>query len=305
VRLSMTLMVVFALLSAVPMAQTQTVHVNVNVAPLRVSASTSGRVVATLNRGTELDVLETVGSWFRVRVKISGVEGYVSSSVVEAVAGLTPPPSAAPVPTPAPGPAQTAGSSGSGRIGVRAYAAVDLDRLTAQRSFDAVLGTSQLTGFGGGADLLNVWKTLFVRVSASRISKGGNRAFVFNGQAISLGIPITVQMTPVEVAAGWRFISSSRVTPYLGGGALFVKYAETSAFAGSGDDVSQSNRGYSAFGGADVTIARFLVVGAEGQYRSVPHAIGTGPVSQDFGETNLGGFTVRVLIGFKTKEATR
>jgi hypothetical protein len=293
VRLSMTSLVVFALLAAAAAAQTATVRVNVDVAPLRVSASTSGRIVATLNRGIELEVLETVGSWYRVRVKTSGVEGYVSSSVVEAPAGPTPPPVSA------------AGSSGSERIGVRAYAAVDLDRLTARKSFDAVLGTSQLTGFGGGADVLNVWKTLFVRVSASRISKGGNRAFVFNGQAVSLGIPITIQMTPIEVAAGWRFVSSSRVTPYIGGGALFVKYAETSAFAGTGDDVSQSNRGYSAFGGADVTIARWLVVGAEGQYRSVPHAIGTRPVSQDFGETNLGGFTVRVLIGFKTKGGTR
>jgi hypothetical protein len=303
----MTSLVVFTLLAAAPMAQTQVVRVNVNVAPLRVSASTEGRVVATLNRGTEVEVLETVGSWYRVRVKTSGVEGYVSNSVVEAVASLAPTPaSAVPVPTRAPGPAQqTAGSSSSPRIGARVYAAVDLDRLAAQKSFDAVLGTSQLTGLGGGADLLNVWKTLFVRVSASRLSKAGNRAFVFNGQAVSLGIPITVQMTPIEVAAGWRFVSSSRVTPYIGGGALFVQYAETSTFAGAGDDVSQSNRGYTAFGGADVTIARFLVVGAEAQYRSVPHAIGKGPVSQDFGETNLGGFTVRVLIGFKTREPTR
>jgi opacity protein-like surface antigen len=302
----MTCLVVFALLAAAPMAQTQTVRINVNVAPLRMSASTSGRVVATLDRGTELEVFETVGAWYRVRVKISGVEGYVSNSVVEAVAGLTPA-SAAPVPAPAaaPAPPETARSSSRERIGVRAYAAVDLNRLAAQKSFDAVLGTSQVTGFGGGADVLNVWKTLFVRVSASRISKGGNRAFVFNGQAVSLGIPITVQLTPIEVAGGWRFVSSSRLTPYIGGGALFVKYAETSAFAGSGDDVSQSNRGYSAFGGADVTVASWLVLGAEGEYRSVPHAIGTGPVSQDFGETNLGGFTVRVLIGFKTRGGTR
>jgi opacity protein-like surface antigen len=303
----MTSLVVFALLAASPMAQRQVVRVNVNVAPLRVSASADGRVIATLNRGAELEVFETVGSWYRVRVKTSGVEGYVSNSVVEAVAGLTPTPaSAAPVPAPARGPAprQTSSSSPE-RIGVRAYAAVDLNRLAAQKSFDAVLGTSQLTGLGGGADVLNVWKTLFVRVSASRLSKAGNRAFVFNGQAVSLGIPITVQMTPIEVGAGWRFVSSSRVTPYIGGGALFVKYAETSQFAGSGDDVSQSNRGYSAFAGADVTVASWLVVGAEGEYRSVPHAIGTAPVSQDFGETNLGGFTVRVLIGFKTKGGPR
>src|ERR1700682_3089295 len=151
----MTSLIVFALLGAGPMAQTQTLRVNVGLAPLRVSASTSGRSTATLNRCAELEVFETVGAWYRVRVKTSGVEGYVSNSVVEAVAGLTPA-SAAPVPAPAP--AQTTGSSGSERIGVRAYAAVDLNRLAAQKSFDAVLGTSQLTAFGGGAALLHVWK---------------------------------------------------------------------------------------------------------------------------------------------------
>jgi hypothetical protein len=138
----MTVLVVFALLAAAPMAQLQTMRVNVDLAPLRGSASTAGRVVATLNRGTELEVFETVGSWYRVRVKTSGVEGYVSNSVVEAVGSPTPA-SAAPVRVPAPGPASppTGGSSSPERIGVRAYAAFDLDRLAAQRSFDAGVGS--------------------------------------------------------------------------------------------------------------------------------------------------------------------
>src|ERR1700676_5201050 len=107
----MTFLVVFALLAAAPMAQLQTMRVNVDLAPLRGSASTSGRIVATLNRGTELEVFETVGSWYRVRVKTSGVEGYVSNSVVEG-ASLTPAP-AAPGQAPAPGtaPPRTDGSS--------------------------------------------------------------------------------------------------------------------------------------------------------------------------------------------------
>src|SRR5438309_5579682 len=77
-------------------------------------------------------------------------------------------------------------------LGFRAFGAVDVDALTAQKSFDAVLGTSQLTAFGGGADVLNVWKTAFVRVAVSHATGSGNRAFVLNGQPVSLNIPIKV-----------------------------------------------------------------------------------------------------------------
>ena len=37
-----------------------------------------------------------------------------------------------------------------------------------------------------GADVLNVWKTAFVRVAVSHATGSGNRAFVLNGQPVSL-----------------------------------------------------------------------------------------------------------------------
>jgi hypothetical protein len=49
---------------------------------------------------------------------------------------------------------------------------------------------------------------------------------------------------------------------------------ETSRFAGAGDNVSQMNRGYTILGGAEVRTVRWIVVGAEAQYRDVPHPIG-------------------------------
>ena len=53
-------------------------------------------------------------------------------------------------------------------IGLRAYAIVDSDALAAKESFEAVLGTSQLTAFGGGVDVIDIWKHLFVRVAATQ-----------------------------------------------------------------------------------------------------------------------------------------
>jgi hypothetical protein len=147
--------------------------------------------------------------------------------------------------------------------------------------------------------VLNVWKHVFVRFAASHASKSGSRAFVANGQPVSLGIPITVAMTPIEVGGGWRFPISSapRVTPYAGGEYVAVMYSETSQFAGSGDNVSQTSSGYGVLGGVEVRLFKWVIAGGEAQFRSIPNALGHGSVSQDFGETNLGGFTVRGLIG--------
>jgi hypothetical protein len=186
-------------------------------------------------------------------------------------------------------------------IGIRAFGAIDGTALTAHQSFNAVLGTSQLMAFGGGADVLNVWKSAFVRVAVSHAIKSGNRAFVLNGQPVSLGIPITVSMTPVEIGGGWRFgtFRSTRIVPYAGGGVLIQPYSEKSAFAGLGDDVSQTNTGFTAFGGVEVDVSKWLMVGAEAQFRGVPNAIGKGGVSQAFGETNLGGYALRVLFGIR------
>jgi len=184
-------------------------------------------------------------------------------------------------------------------LGVRAFGTVDINALTAQNSFNAVLGTSRVTAFGGGVDVLNIWRGLFLRAAVSTTSKTGSRAFVANGQAVSLNIPLTVSMTPVEVGGGWRFLTRTRATPYVGGGALAQFYSEKSNFAGPGENVSQTNIGYFALGGIEVETVRWLVVGVEAQFRGIPHAIGQSGVSQSFGETNLGGFTTRVLIGVK------
>lgn len=186
-------------------------------------------------------------------------------------------------------------------IGVRASFGLDFNAMSAADSFDAVLGSSQLLGFGGGADVLNVWKNVFARVSFSRARKDGERAVVFDGRAIPIGVPITVSYTPIEIGGGWQFgpMGGNRFTPYVGGGLLRLRYSEKSPFSVTGDDVKLSKNGYLVFGGVEVPVWRYVVVGGEAQYRSVPDAIGTDGVSRDFEETNLGGFTVRVLFGFR------
>lgn len=198
---------------------------------------------------------------------------------------------------------QSAPSTAPPPIGLRAYAIVDLDALAAKESFEAVFGTSQLTAFGGGVDVVDIWKHLFARAAFTRAQKKGTRVFVSGGQAFPNGIPLTVTMTPIEAGGGWRFASKtgSRFTPYAGAAFLSMGYTETSDFAEAGENTSERFTGQDVFGGVDIGIAKWLAASGEVQYRRVPNAIGAGGVSKQFGETDLGGFTARVTIGIRTK----
>ena len=98
----------------------------------------------------------------------------------------------------------------------------------------------------------------------------------------------------------------SPFVPYGGGGIGVVRYQETSrVFAETGDDVDERFTSYHVLGGLDVPIWRRLGVGVDGHYRWVPDGLGSGGVSQEFNETNLGGATFRGRVGFSILSARR
>jgi hypothetical protein len=116
---------------------------------------------------------------------------------------------------------QPAPPAAPSRIGVHAYAAVDGNTMAASGSFEAVLGTATLLGYGGGADVTDLWKHLFARVAVTHSTKRGERAIFTGTEAVSLGVPLTVSMTPIEIGGGWRFVPArGRIVPYAGGGAV-------------------------------------------------------------------------------------
>ncbi|MEO8484239.1 MAG: hypothetical protein ABI634_18655 [Acidobacteriota bacterium] len=186
-------------------------------------------------------------------------------------------------------------------LGLRAFAAFDADAMVASSTFDAVLGTHILSARGAGGELLNLWKGLFIRVAATRTTKTGSRVVVVDKEAVPLGIPLTVEMVPVEFGAGWRRGVGQRGQGgwYAGGGLVHLVYRETSKFAGVGENTNTTFNGAVVFAGADVRIWHFIVGGGEVQVRSIPNALGTGGASQAFSETNLGGVTARGLIGIR------
>lgn len=182
----------------------------------------------------------------------------------------------------------------------RGYVTFDSTALAASQTFDAIVGKPRLSMVGGGGELLDIWKGLFARVAVSSVKETGSRAELFNGEVIPLGIPLTVELRPLEVAAGWRVpLLAGRLVPYGGGGVLRMGYRETSTFAMAGENTSRTFGGSVFFGGVEARIVSWIVAGAEVQYRTVPDALGAGGLSEAFGETDLGGTTMRVLIGIR------
>jgi hypothetical protein len=75
-----------------------------------------------------------------------------------------------------------------------------------------------------------------------------------------------------------------------------MKYRESSDGSTSNDDVDETFNGFHLLGGAEYKITRWLGVAGEASWTTVPDAIGESGVSEAFGETNLGGATVRFKL---------
>jgi Outer membrane protein beta-barrel domain len=180
-------------------------------------------------------------------------------------------------------------------VSFRPFFLVSPERAAAKQTFEAVFDKSLLPFWGGGVQVA-LRSGIYIEVSASRFEKTGQRAFVFNGQAFPLGIPLTAKITPLEVSAGYRFTLSPRIIPYAGAGMARYAYVETSGFSDSGENVDTTHAGYLVVGGVEVRAHRWVGVSIDVQYTHVTGILGTAGISKDFGEDNLGGTAVRVKV---------
>ena len=182
-------------------------------------------------------------------------------------------------------------------VGIGGFFDIGVVQFTASQSFEAVLGTSTGTVFGGGGQIV-LPGGVFASVHASQFTKSGERVFVFEGETFGLGIDTTVKIRPLEVTAGYRFGGGprQRLVPYVGAGLGWHRYEETSDFADDDENVDETFRGYHLLGGAEYRLRRWFSIGGEFQWTTVPDALGEDPngVSAAFGETDLGGIALRV-----------
>jgi hypothetical protein len=193
---------------------------------------------------------------------------------------------------------QPAPAPRSRAIEIGGFAMFGQINFAASESFDAIIGDPAGPLLGGGAHVGLPWGGLFVEVGGWRFNDDGQRAFVSNGQVVSLGIPVEITLTPIEISGGWRFRFSQvpRLLPYAAGGFSSYAYKETSQFAAAGEDVDERFNGYHILGGAEVKLLRWLGIAGEVAWTTIPDSIGEAGVSAAFNETDLGGTSFRLKI---------
>jgi hypothetical protein len=183
---------------------------------------------------------------------------------------------------------------------VRGVLGVMYDRQAASDSFAAVTGDDSVVSYGAGVQGVNLWRGLFAEAAIERTTLDGERVFVAdNDEVFPLGIPLEIEMTPIDVVAGWRATAYDRFSTYGAAGVSWLTYKETSEFAEADENVDERYTGWVVLGGVEVGVARWVHVRGEVRYRRFDDALGVGGVSAAFGETRLGGVgaALKIVVG--------
>ena len=167
---------------------------------------------------------------------------------------------------------------------------------TADDTFESALGKSSAPIFTAGGQLLFP-NGVFVEVTTGRLEEDGERVIVDgSGQLVNTGQPLVVTVRPIEFTGGWRYAGWWHVAPYAGAGYTAHRFQELSEFAGPGENIDERFSGYHIKGGLEYLPKRWLAIGGEMAWTSVPDAIGERGRSAFFNETNLGGTTLRLKL---------
>ena len=177
-------------------------------------------------------------------------------------------------------------------IALRPFVLVTEQAFAATETFKAGFDTAVQPFYGGGLELVS--KGFYVDLTGSRFKKTGQRAFRANDQTFQLGIPLNVTITPLEFTFGYRFGSGHRVVPFGGGGIGSYRYQETSSVSDASENVDTKHTGYLAVGGVEFRAARWIRVSVDAQYTHVTGILGSGGISQQVGEDDLGGIAARL-----------
>jgi len=261
------------------------------------------QIVAVLPHDIDLVAVAKEGQWYLVKLPdkyaLPGIDtGYVFEGRVKLVSGPRPPDRAPASATPESRFATTkpvAPPAPSFRA--RGYGSLAYEWFLASQSFNAVLGQKGGFFYGGGGQA--IFGHLFVDVGLEHFSKTGERVFVSNGEVFPLGIPDTITMQPLAITGGYRFAPTGKAVPYAGGGYTSLGFKETSKFADASENTDKRFSGFVVLGGVEYTVQKWVFVSGEVRFVGVPNAIGAPGVASEFGETNLGGFSValKVLVG--------
>lgn len=187
-------------------------------------------------------------------------------------------------------------------IGFEVFGAFDLEAKAASNAFETVTGSAWMFGYGGGANITNIWRELFIRGALTFAGTSGERSNVVDGEPIETGFPVDIAQRTIEIGVGWRFAAKNpKLVYYVGGGLVFLAHRETSDFAEGEENVDETLNGFYAMGGLHYLFNPKVFLGVEGQWRTIGAPEPLGGAMAQFAEDNMGGFVARVMIGFKIK----
>jgi outer membrane protein W len=195
--------------------------------------------------------------------------------------------------------AAPAAAQDSPALSIRPFVMGTTQSFTAAETFDATFQKTRAPFFGGGVQVVML-DQIVVEVAASRFTQTGERAFRSDaGTIFRLGIPLTATITPVEVTAGYRFPLWEHARPYVAAGFGSYAYKETSDFADPGENVDTRQFGVVVNAGAEFRLHRWVGFGIDAQYSRVKGILGAGGLSQQLGDSDLGGVAARfkVIVG--------
>jgi hypothetical protein len=182
-------------------------------------------------------------------------------------------------------------------VSPRGFFLATYEQFAAKQAFDAVFGSSSQPFFGGGGGV-TLRNGLAFSVDLSHFHKTGQRAIVYGGQAFQTGIPLDVSVTAIEGEAGYRFRIRrlQSVVPFINGGIGQYHYKESSPDDTSGEGVDASHVGYLVNGGVEFRVQKWVGISIDAQWTHVTGILGTGGVSKQTGEDDLGGVAARLKV---------
>jgi hypothetical protein len=180
---------------------------------------------------------------------------------------------------------------------IRPFAMATEQSFAAIDTFDASFGKTYFPFFGGGVQVV-IDDRFYAEVGVSRFRQTGQRAFLSGGKPFKLVIPLTATIMPLEVTGGYRFQLRQfpRIRPYAGAGFGSYAYQETSSFSQAGEDVDTRHSGFVVNGGAEFRLHRWVGLAVDAQYSHVPGIFGAAGLSQQAGESDLGGVAARFKL---------
>lgn len=184
--------------------------------------------------------------------------------------------------------ASSAHAGPSWHVGLRAGAFEP----TASDTYDTLWGGTMVQlGVQAEARFDRGW---FLALSVDRGEADGELVAPGPGGPIPTGEPTTLTLMPIHLTVGGIARRDRPWSVYYGAGPSLLQWEDDNAIAPE----DRSDNGFHAVAGLRRSFAR-AAVAAEARWSSIPDALGEGGVSAAFGEDDLGGLALGVVLSFR------